>query len=202
MANQLVWFKRDLRIRDHAPLLNATFQGPCLCLYVYEPELIHAPDFDNAHLQFINDSLHELRDQLRELGGDLMIRVGRMPDVLGKICEQYDISKVWSHEETFNGVSYARDRRVRAWVKSHGIEFQEISSNGIVRRLKSRDGWAKQWQQRMVQPQAEPPSRMNSIPCTNPGEIMSAEQLGLRPVEEREVQKGGESKCCMDDRLW
>ncbi|MEC7717800.1 MAG: deoxyribodipyrimidine photo-lyase [Planctomycetota bacterium] len=203
MANQLVWFKRDLRIRDHAPLLNATFQGPCLCLYVYEPELIHAPDFDNAHLQFINDSLHELRDQLRELGGDLMIRVGRMPDVLGKICEQYDISKVWSHEETFNGVSYARDRRVRAWVKSHGIEFQEISSNGIVRRLKSRDGWARQWQQRMVQPQAEPPSRMNSIPCTNPGEIMSAEQLGLRPVEEREVQKGGESSAhaCLDSFL-
>ena len=193
MANQLVWFKRDLRIHDHVPLLNATKQGPCLCLYVYEPELIQAPDFDNAHLQFINDSLRELRDQLRKLGGDLMIRVGRMPDVLGKICEQYEISKIWAHEETFNGVSYARDRRVRAWAKSHGVELKEVPNNGVVRRLKSRDGWAKQWQQRMLQPLAESPSRMDSIPCQNPGEIMTAEELGLSSVTQREVQEGGES---------
>ena len=203
MANQLVWFKRDLRIHDHVPLLNATKQGPCLCLYVYEPELIQAPDFDNAHLQFINDSLRELRDQLRKLGGDLMIRVGRMPDVLGKICEQYEISKIWAHEETFNGVSYARDRRVRAWAKSHGVELKEVPNNGVVRRLKSRDGWAKQWQQRMLQPLAESPSRMDSIPCQNPGEIMTAEELGLSPVTQREVQEGGESvaHACLDSFL-
>ena len=203
MANQLVWFKRDLRIHDHVPLLNATKQGPCLCLYVYEPELIQAPDFDNAHLQFINDSLRELRDQLRKLGGDLMIRVGRMPDVLGKICEQYEISKIWAHEETFNGVSYARDRRVRAWAKSHGVELKEVPNNGVVRRLKSRDGWAKQWQQRMLQPLAESPSRMDSIPCQNPGEIMTAEELGLSSVTQREVQEGGESlaHACLDSFL-
>ena len=203
MANQLVWFKRDLRIHDHVPLLNATKQGPCLCLYVYEPELIQAPDFDNAHLQFINDSLRELRDQLRKLGGDLMIRVGRMPDVLGKICEQYEISKIWAHEETFNGVSYARDRRVRAWAKSHGVELKEVPNNGVVRRLKSRDGWAKQWQQRMLQPLAESPSRMDSMPCQNPGEIMTAEELGLSPVTQREVQEGGESvaHACLDSFL-
>ena len=203
MANQLVWFKRDLRIHDHVPLLNATKQGPCLCLYVYEPELIQAPDFDNAHLQFINDSLRELRDQLRKLGGDLMIRVGRMPDVLGKICEQYEISKIWAHEETFNGVSYARDRRVRAWAKSHGVELKEVPNNGVVRRLESRDGWAKQWQQRMLQPLAESPSRMDSIPCQNPGEIMTAEELGLSSVTQREVQEGGESvaHACLDSFL-
>ena len=203
MANQLVWFKRDLRIHDHVPLLNATKQGPCLCLYVYEPELIQAPDFDNAHLQFINDSLRELRDQLRKLGGDLMIRVGRMPDVLGKICEQYEISKIWAHEETFNGVSYARDRRVRAWAKSHGVELKEVPNNGVVRRLKSRDGWAKQWQQRMLQPLAESPSRMDSMPCQNPGEIMTAEELGLSSVTQREVQEGGESvaHACLDSFL-
>ena len=32
----LVWFKRDLRVTDHAPLLSAS-DGPCICLYIYEP---------------------------------------------------------------------------------------------------------------------------------------------------------------------
>ena len=33
---QVVWFKRDLRVADHAPLANAAKSGQCLCLYVYE----------------------------------------------------------------------------------------------------------------------------------------------------------------------
>ena len=39
---QVVWFKRDLRVRDHAPLWHAAQRGPVLGLYVYEPELLAA----------------------------------------------------------------------------------------------------------------------------------------------------------------
>jgi len=34
---QLVWFKRDLRVVDHAPLSQAAERGPVLPLYVAEP---------------------------------------------------------------------------------------------------------------------------------------------------------------------
>ena len=57
MGIQLVWFKRDLRINDHVPLVEAAKRGPCLGLYVYEPELIEAEDSDAAHLNFVNQSL-------------------------------------------------------------------------------------------------------------------------------------------------
>jgi len=33
---------RDLRIADHAALTEAARRGPCVCLYVYEPELLHS----------------------------------------------------------------------------------------------------------------------------------------------------------------
>ena len=68
MATQLVWYKRDLRIRDHAPLANAANAGCCVCLYVYEPEIIEAEDFDAVHLKLINESLIELRENLRQRG--------------------------------------------------------------------------------------------------------------------------------------
>ena len=82
MAVQLVWFKRDLRISDHVPMASAAQAGPVVCLYVYEPEIIEAEDFDAAHLNFINQSLVELRKNLRQRGGELLLRTGRVPEVL------------------------------------------------------------------------------------------------------------------------
>ena len=44
MGTQLVWFKRDLRVHDHAALAQAAKQGPVLCVYIIEPSylsLIH-----------------------------------------------------------------------------------------------------------------------------------------------------------------
>lgn len=35
----VVWFKRDLRIADHAPLVEAVSRGPVIPLLVIEPEL-------------------------------------------------------------------------------------------------------------------------------------------------------------------
>ena len=72
MTTQLVWYKRDLRVSDHAPLVHASEAECCVCLYVYEPEIIEAEDFDAAHLNFINESLAELRASLRQRGGCLL----------------------------------------------------------------------------------------------------------------------------------
>ena len=77
---QVVWYKRDLRVGDHAPLAHAAGQGPCLCLYVYEPELLAAEEHDPSHLVFVNESLAALDAALHERGGRLVTRVGRMPD--------------------------------------------------------------------------------------------------------------------------
>ena len=38
---QVVWFKRDLRVEDHAALAHATAAGPVLCVYVVELEHWH-----------------------------------------------------------------------------------------------------------------------------------------------------------------
>ena len=44
MRYRVVWFKRDLRVQDHWPLLEAARRGPVLCLYVVEPGLWAQPD--------------------------------------------------------------------------------------------------------------------------------------------------------------
>ena len=197
MAVQLVWYKRDLRINDHAPLAQAAQAGCCVCLYVYEPEIIEAEDFDAAHLNLINESLIELRENLRQRGGELLLRTGRMPEILDELHREIGFAKVWAHEETFNHISYQRDRRVRAWAKSNSIPFKEIPQCGVVRRLKDRDGWAKQCAQRMKQPLVTTPTQINSTPEVKriaAGEIQTRDCFQVHSFERVSVQSGGESK--------
>ena len=58
-----VWFKRDLRIEDHAPLYQAAQSGSILPLYIIEPDLFNAPDFGSLHWTFIRACLAELNNQ-------------------------------------------------------------------------------------------------------------------------------------------
>ena len=68
--SQLVWFKKDLRTKDHGPLYQASKNGKCLCLFVYEDEIINSDDFDTRHFNFLNQSLIDLRKKLRQLGSN------------------------------------------------------------------------------------------------------------------------------------
>ncbi len=160
---QLVWFKRDLRIADHEPLARAASRGPVAALYVHEPSLLRSPEFDACHLEFIQDCLAELRDGLARIGCPLLIRTGECVEVLQDIHRSHGVRTLWSHEETGLETTYARDRRVGAWCRSQGIEWRELPQYGVIRRLRSRDGWARRWELRMSRPLVSAPQRVSTI---------------------------------------
>ncbi len=61
----ILWFKRDLRLRDHAPLKAAIEAGkPLLMLYCVEPSLVADPNYDLRHWRFIQESIQDLNRQL------------------------------------------------------------------------------------------------------------------------------------------
>ena len=160
---QLVWFKRDLRVRDHAPLTEAAAAGPVLALYVYEPAIIEAPDFDGAHLRQVNAALEELAQALAARGARLVTRVGDAVGVLGELTETVPVAALWSHEETTQSVAYARDLAVARWARGRGIPWHERPQTGVVRRLSSRDAWAKRWEARMAPPPLAAPAQLPSL---------------------------------------
>ncbi len=63
----IVWFKRDLRIRDHEPLNQALAQGgPVLLLHVFEPlDRVH-PTTSQRHLQFRWEAWQALCAEVKE----------------------------------------------------------------------------------------------------------------------------------------
>lgn len=158
----VVWFKRDLRISDHAPLFEATRLGNVLPLYIVEPELWQQPDTSRRHWYFIHDSLLQLQSSLALLGAPLIVRVGEAVEVLKQLFDELGAFTLWSHEETGNRWTYQRDIAVAAWCRSHSLSWHEFQSNGVVRRLKSRDGWAKLRDEHMASPVILAPQQINA----------------------------------------
>ena len=160
---EIVWFKRDLRVSDHAPLMNAATAGKVLPIYIIEPKYCALPDVSRRHWHFIYDSLITLNDELTKRGAPLVIRKGDAVSVLEALRKTYGSITLWSHEETGNGWTYARDLRVLEWCRAHGIAWHETPSGGVVRRLKSRDGWAKIRDARMGETVIEAPVNLHPV---------------------------------------
>ncbi|MEO1008946.1 MAG: deoxyribodipyrimidine photo-lyase [Planctomycetota bacterium] len=195
MSAGLVWFKRDLRVEDHEPLVRAAASGPVLGLYAYEPCVLEADEHDARHLEFANDCLRELQEEFAALGSVLLIRRGDAVDVLERLWNEHRFERLYSHEETGLAVTYDRDRRVAAWCRRRGVAWHEVAQHGVVRGLKSRDGWARQWERRMRAPVLAAPRLLEPWPNVHglrAGGIASAGELGVRTeCETRGAQRGG-----------
>ena len=152
MSYSLVWFKRDLRWQDHSALVKASQKGSVRCIYVIEPELWLQPDAALQHFEFVRESLQILDAYFRSLGGCIEIHHGELPDVLSRIWQDAPFAGLYSHEETGNGFTYARDLKVSAWCKVHGVDWYEFPQFGVVRRLKNRNLWQSEWERHMASP--------------------------------------------------
>jgi deoxyribodipyrimidine photo-lyase len=201
-VNSIVWFKKDLRLTDHAPLVWAAAHarqhaGGVLALWVYEPAMWHQPDASARHLGFANECLAELQTQMVPIQTEQAVQPahqcnpllrcnGDILDVLAQLKEALGSFTLVSHEETGNSWSYARDRTVAHWCQAQGIVWRQFPSNAVVRALHTRGGgrdrWSAVWAARMkdaplAAPQNVPwllrPRGLADEPCA-PSEFVAA----------------------------
>jgi deoxyribodipyrimidine photo-lyase len=198
MPLQIVWFKRDLRITDHAPLVNASALGPILPMYAFEPAIMDAEDYATQHYGFVSECLTELRTQLEGLGLSLSVWHAPMLEVLTHIRETVGTFDLHSHEETGNAISFERDKAVAHWCRSNSIKWREHPNNAVVRRLSSRDKWSSVWIERMSNSVLQPPIKPIScdpslVQAQWPHEQQSTtwKNLILRSQDKSQRQRGG-----------
>ena len=122
----VVWFKRDLRLHDHAPLVAAAQHGPVLALHITEPSLLASDLFDASHGDFIEQSLADLAQALARCGGRLVRRYGEVVPVLHALHQATRFTQLWSHEETGQRLTWDRDRAVAAWCRAHRVGWTEL----------------------------------------------------------------------------
>lgn len=190
----LLWFKRDLRIHDHAPLTRAAeLDVPVLPIYIIEPEYWALPDTSARQWEFTAECLQDLHVALGGLGSSLVMRMGDAVEVIEQLVTTHGVTCVLSHEETGNLWTFARDRRVAAALRAKGVEWQEFVQSGVVRRLRSRDGWAASRDRVMAKAQLPAPMALRSV-SIDPGGIAHAQELGMAPDPCPARQSGGRSE--------
>jgi deoxyribodipyrimidine photo-lyase len=176
---QVVWFKRDLRTADHAPLAAAAAAGPVLPLYVAEPDYWRLPDVSTRQWVAHRAALEEVSRDLAALGAPLIVRVGSVVDILEKIHAAVGIARLLAHAETGNLWSFRRDIAVRALCRQLRIPFQEFSQTGVIRGAGARDRWAAHFARFAEAPLAPDPARLTLVTAARPAALPTAATLGL-----------------------
>ncbi|MGD1944674.1 MAG: deoxyribodipyrimidine photo-lyase/cryptochrome family protein [Croceivirga sp.] len=153
----VVWFKRDLRLQDHEPLISAMKTGqPILLCYSFEPLWTSDRHYSELHLNFIKQSLLDLNQQLKVLDTEILVVSEDFPLALDKIHQIKPISRLFSHQETGMKITYDRDKAVNKWCKDNDIEWKEFVQNGVFRGIKNRKEWKDHWMDFMNRPLATP----------------------------------------------
>lgn len=197
----IVWFKRDLRVSDHVPLKRAAMTDtPVIPLYIVEPDYWQQPFASRRHWHFIHDCLRDLDVALADLGQGLIIRRGNACDVLYDLCKTHQVRAIYAHEETGNLWTYKRDVAVQNHCLKSGVALHEFPSNGVVRRLPSRDDWAKIRSARMAEKIEPAPNALVPFPSCRSDILPTKDDPIFGSVPIGHVQRGGRTQAVADLR--
>ena len=142
----IVWFKRDLRTIDHEPLFNAELQNiPFLSIYIFDPKIISHPDTSDRHLSFIYQSIIDINKKLSKYNKEVQIFYGNSKDIFIQLFSSFNVNNIFSYQESGVKISWERDKAIKELCKAYSVDWFEFQRDGIIRGIKNRDGWNKNW---------------------------------------------------------
>ncbi|MEM9213856.1 MAG: DASH family cryptochrome [Cyanobacteria bacterium P01_F01_bin.150] len=210
----LIWYRNDLRLHDHEPLVYALKQrAEIIPVYCFDPR-----QFDNTSFgfpktgafrgQFLLESVADLRRSLQFLGSDLIIRQGKPEIVLPGLAKKLDIFAVLFHGEV-TSEEVTVEKKLKSTLYQNGTKFKTFWGTTLyhpdnlpfeisdVPELFTT--FRKEVEkQASVEQALATPKKLPSLPDINTGELPTLEELGLKheSIDQRAVLqfKGGESE--------
>jgi len=131
MRRSIVWFRNDLRLHDNEALVDALgHNDEVLPLYVVDPRIFSGktnygfPKTGQYRMQFIIESLIDLRVNLRNLGSDLYIRYGFPEDVIPELAREAKTSYIYCNRERTQEEVLVQDRLEQGlWVIGQEMRY-------------------------------------------------------------------------------
>ena len=127
-TTEIVWFRRDLRVRDHPALHGAVRDADRVVpLFVVDPAIVEGPAASGPRASFLAGCLRDLDAALRERGGRLVVRHGDPADVLVALADEVGARAVrW----TSDAAPYAQRRDERVAEALQKAEVEVVPSPG------------------------------------------------------------------------
>ncbi|MFN8301065.1 MAG: DASH family cryptochrome [Saprospiraceae bacterium] len=102
----IVWFRQDLRVHDNEALTNALrMADEVIPVFIFDPRIFQGqtrfgfPKVGKFRAKFILESVADLRQNLRSLGSELIVRNGLPETILPELAGQFKVSWVLCNRE-------------------------------------------------------------------------------------------------------
>ena len=134
------WMRRDMRLEDNRALLAAIESGhSILCAFIFDQSILERLDNPNdRRVSFIHQQVILLQQQMRELGGELIIGHGETKAVWAHWIKHLS-ARGLSIQEVHVGRDYEpyaqkRDQALAEWFSDNGIQFKGCKDSVILEK--------------------------------------------------------------------
>jgi deoxyribodipyrimidine photo-lyase len=147
LDSALVWFRRDLRVEDHAALFHALKSARRVwCAFVFDTDILDPLSRQDRRVEFIRDSVEALDAQLRALtqepGGGLIVLQGPGLEELQRLAQQLHVQAVYANHDD-EPDALARDSKVRGALANAGIALHTGKDHVVFERSELLTGSGK-----------------------------------------------------------
>lgn len=172
MSAVIVWFRRDLRVRDNPALRAAADSGlPIVALYVHAPEEEAPWQPGAASRWWLHHSLLALCGALRERGIELAVAQGNSLDALQDWVRRTGAHAVFWNR-LYDPALVRRDQRIKQALRQAGVQAESFNANLWVEpwQVQTAEGnpyrvFTPFWRKVQAFMNAQPPLLPDSLPA-------------------------------------
>jgi deoxyribodipyrimidine photo-lyase len=217
--NILVWFRNDLRSHDCETLYRASQDAQMTGAQIFPVYCFDYAHFDKTYFgfektgefraKFLIESVANLRENLRSLNSNLIVRIGNPDQILPELAQQLGINSIYYHAEVTTEEK-TLERKLRSTLKKQNVNFKSfwgstlLHPNDLPFEIANLPelftNFRKQVEANLTIREAFPmPKNLPTLPeSVDIGEIPTLENLGLKetiPCDLAVLQfKGGETE--------
>lgn len=128
----ICWFRRDLRLADHAALYHALENSSQVhCVFVFDTEILESiQDRRDRRVTFIWHSLNELNERLQQHGSTLHVLHGKPAEVIPELAASLDVGAVYCNRD-YEPDAVRRDAKVADRLAERNIKFHQYKDQVI-----------------------------------------------------------------------
>lgn len=135
MNNQplsIFWFRRDLRLNDNAGLYHALKSGnPVLCIFIFDKTILdQLEDKSDKRVDFIYQTIQALKQQLQQLGSDLLVFHSTPIEAWKQLTNLYNIKAAYTNHD-YEPYAIARDKEIGEFLASKNCTFNTYKDQCI-----------------------------------------------------------------------
>lgn len=142
----IVWFRRDLRLKDSAIISEATNLPEVLPCFVIDPWFYQQGTVSTARVKFLFESLENLDANLQKLGSRLYLFEGESVAIIQnlalKLLEQKRQPKLYFHQDVQVEYGINRDRQILNFYRQQNLETYV----GLNHFLQPEENYQNLWQ--------------------------------------------------------